>query len=140
VKRSFRRDKENNFGVKEIRSPDDIKKWNREWRDIKGREKTRENWYKDRKDIRRRSKYGGYYERKCCYSWIEEECFFEPKPWGWWWGRRDLRRAARRAGYPWLRFGDECYDYRNNWRLRDFCYCTRERFRQCVWTDVNLRC
>ena len=46
---------------------------------------------------------------------------------GWAWPIRKFRRAARRAGYPWLNYGDSCYDFRHDYKLRDFCYCTHVR-------------
>jgi hypothetical protein len=71
------------------------------------------------------------------FKWVN---LYRSTPLGWYWSRRDFKRAARRSGYPWLRPGDECYDYRNRGRLRDFCYCTVDRYRSCNWVDVNQKC
>jgi hypothetical protein len=142
VEKSSRRNTDRDLGVKEVSSDKARRTWRKDVDVIRRNKNTKDIRKDDRKDRRRRhrGKGRGYYERKCCYSWVEKTCYFEPKPWGWYWSRRDFKHAARRSGYPWLRVGDQCFDYRHDWHLRDYCYCTRERFNSCAWIDVNQNC
>ena len=157
VRSSVRRDTDKQLGNKEVTSEKELKKVRAGFKDIKNREGTRNFQVDNREGDRRQARggswgrndgflsgsgrgNGGFSERKCCYSWTETNCLFERKPWGWQWTRRDFRRAKRRSNRPWLRLGDQCYQYENDRRLQNFCYCTNERYRQCVWTPIWQSC
>jgi len=105
-----------------------------QWGDV--RKRFNKHWFKDYGKHR----YKGHDARECCFFWEDTKCYFEHNPRGWDWPIGRFYRSARRAGYPWLNYGDRCYDYRNHWKLGKFCHCTREKFRRCVYKDPWQKC